>query len=285
MKISTDDLFDFRKRAGSLAWWLCVWVGLIITLIPFIWMVASSFKSSSQIFAQLSPFSYKALLPGTSLEAYKNIFAKEFGTAIFNTALIATITIFTGLLTNSMAGFGFAKFDFPGKTILFILVFISFAVPFEAIAVPLFLFVQRIGWYDSYTALIVPGIAHGLVIFLYRQFFLGVPNELVEAAHIDGASWWKIYWNIFLPMTKHVSIGAGIVLFIFQWESFLWPVIAAPSPRYRVIQVAVARFSTQYAILWNEQFAASAIGAVIPLVFILFLQKHFVSAMVGIDLK
>lgn len=268
-------------------WTLCIVIGLAVTLVPFIWAAVSSFKPNPAIFGDLTPFSWRAFIPAPfTTEPYEAILLeKGFGRAVVNTIFVAGTTVVAGILINSMAGFAFARFNFRGKTLLFILVVLTFTVPFEAIAIPLFLFIRQLNWYDSFQALIIPGIANGLVIFLYRQFFSGVPDELVDAARVDGASWWTIYMRIFLPMSKHVSIGAGLILFLFQWESFLWPLIATPSPQYRIIQVAIARLATEYRVLWNEQFAASVIAALIPLVFILLFQKQFVSALAGTEIK
>ena len=195
------------------------------------------------------------------------------------------VSVVAGLLLNSMAGFAFARFNFRGRNVLFGLVLLTFAVPVEAIAIPLFSMMRQIGWFDSFWALIVPNIANGLVIFLFRQFFAGIPNEMIEAARVDGLSWWRIYWTICMPLARPVTIGAGLLLFVFQWESFLWPLIAAPSPELHLIQVALARFATEFSVIWNEQFAASTIAGALPLIFILLFQKQFVSALTGMDLK
>lgn len=267
------------------AWYALVVLGLIITLAPFVWAMSSSFKDNTQIFDQLAPFNPAAFLPGDSVDAYVSIFEKGFGRAILNTLFVSIITVAIGLIVNSLAGFAFAWFDFPGKGILFVLTLITFTVPYEAIAIPLFSLMRQIGWFDTYLALIVPGISNGLVVFLYRQFFAGLPKEVIEAARADGATWWRTYWSICMPIAAPVSIGAGLLLFVFQWESFLWPLIVAPSPDLRLIQVAVARFSTEYSVIWNEQFAASTIATLIPLTFILIFQRQFVSALVGVELK
>ncbi len=276
----------FSRQWPVIVWYILVLMGLIITLVPFVWPAASSFKSNETIFSDLAPFTFKAFLPGNDLSAYQIIFSeKGFAAVIFRTLVVSFITVALGIFVNSLAGFAFAFFDFPGKSILFLIVLLSFSIPFEAIAIPLFILMRQLGWYDTYYALILPAVASGLVIFLYNQFFANIPKALIEAARADGASWWRIYRSICMPLTAPVSVGAGLLLFIHQWESFLWPLIAAPSPELRLIQVAVARMQSEYSIFWNEQFAASTIAGLIPLVFILIFQKQFVSALVGVDLK
>ena len=184
-----------------------------------------------------------------------------------------------------MAGFAFAQFRFKFDNILFLFVLLSFAVPADAIAIPLFKLIRQLGWFDSFYALIIPMIANGLIIFLFRQFFLGIPKELIEASRVDGLSWFGVYWKICMPLSKPVTIGAGILLFVFQWESFLWPLIAAPSPNMHLIQVKLSWFSTEWAPIWNQQFAASTIAGLLPLIFIYMFQKQFVSALTGVDQK
>ena len=114
---------------------------------------------------------------------------------------------------------------------------------------------------------------------------MGIPKELMEAARVDGLSWFGVYWKICMPLSKPVTLGAGLLLFVFQWESFLWPLIAAPSPDLHLIQVVLARFSTEYAPIWNQQFAASTIAGLLPLIFIYLFQKQFVSALTGVEQK
>lgn len=190
-----------------------------------------------------------------------------------------------GILVCSLAALAFAKINFPFKNILFILVLISFMVPFEAIAIPLYLVAERIRILNTLYALILPGIANGLVIFLFRQFFMGIPNELLEAAFIDGASWIRVYWKIILPLSKPALVSAGLFLFIFQWESFMWPLIAIHERNLRVIQVALAYMRTQYLTFWNQVFAGVTIGAIVPLLLIFPLQSYYIRAITLSGLK
>ena len=275
-----------RRRPWLIvAWYAVIAIGLIITLAPFVWAAAGSLKENHVIFGEVSPFSLKAFWPGTHVEAYFSIFEKDFGRAIANTVFVSVVSVVAGLLAELDGRLRLRAFSFPGQRMIFGLVLLTFAVPSEAIAIPLFSMMRQIGWFDTFYALIIPGIANGLVIFLYRQFFAGVPQEMIEAARVDGLSWWRVYWTICMPLAKPVTIGAGLLLFVFQWESFLWPLIAAPSTELHLIQVALARFATEFSVIWNEQFAASTIAGALPLIFIFMFQKQFVSALTGMDLK
>ncbi len=259
----------------------------VVFLGPLLWGLASSLRPLEEIFRHTSPFSWRSLVPTPpTLEAYRVIFfEKGFGRALLNTGLVAVVTVAGGLLVAALAGFAFARLEFPGKQPLFVLTVVTFLVPFEAIAIPLYDLVQGLGWIDTYWALIVPGVANGIAIFLFRQFFAEIPSDLVDAARLDGASWLGILFQIFLPLSKPVMIGASLLLFLFQWESFLWPLIAVRSEQYKVVQVALSDFQTQYQTLWNELFAASIVAAVVPLLLLLPLQRYYVQSVVGTGLK
>jgi ABC-type glycerol-3-phosphate transport system permease component len=247
-------------------------------LLPLWWALASSLRPLNDIFKYVSPFSLAALVPDKlTFEAYRNIFLeKGFGTAVFNSLFVALATVLGGLGVNSLAGFAFAVLRFPGRNALFGITVLTFLVPFEAISIPLYTVVRSLGWLDTYLALIVPGIANGIVIFLFRQFFSQVPRELVDAARIDGASWLTIFVRIYLPLSKPVIISAALLIFLFQWEAFLWPLISTRSEGLKVIQVALAGFEQRYQTLWNELFAAATLAALIPLLILLPLQRFYV---------
>ncbi|MBC7217054.1 MAG: carbohydrate ABC transporter permease [Candidatus Caldatribacterium sp.] len=234
----------------------------------------------------VTSFKLRAFLPVPfTLEAYSALFKAGFGRSIVTTVIVGLSTLALGILVCSLAAFAFAKIDFPLKNLLFVLVLISFMVPFEAIAIPLYLVSEKLRILNTLYALILPGLANGLVIFLFRQFFAGIPNELLEAAFIDGASWIKIYWKIVLPLSKPALVSAGLLLFIFQWEAFMWPLIAIHEKNLRVIQVALAYMRTQYLAYWNQIFAGVVIGAVVPLALIFPLQSYYVRAITLSGLK
>ena len=265
---------------------LYIVVGLVVVGPP-LWALASSLRPRNEIFEYLMPFSLKVLYPTTpTLEAYRVIFFdKGFGRAVFNTGLVAVATVAGGLLVAALAGFAFARLEFPGKRALFGLTVVTFLVPFEAMAIPLYDLIQQFGWVDTYAGLIVPGVANGIAIFLFRQAFAEIPNDLVDAARLDGATWLGILFHIFLPLTKPVIVGASLLLFLFQWESFLWPLIAVRDERYKVVQVALSDFQLQYQTLWEQLFAASIVAAIIPLLLLLPFQRYFVRSVVGTGLK
>ena len=279
-------LVNVKHSVATLVWYIVVVFGAVCTLVPFVWAVVSSFRPNEVIFRYVAPLSLKTFSPQPfALDAYREIFAKRFGHALFNTLFVTAATLSLGLLVNSMAGLAFAKIDFPVKRPLFVLTVITFLVPFRAIAIPLFTLIRDIGWINSYQALIVPAAFNGIVILLFRQFFLGIPDDYVDSAKIDGARWVTIYRRLFLPMSVPAMISAGLILFLDIWLAFLWPLIANPNPRFTVIQVSIARLSTEYGILWNQQFAATTITVLIPVVVLMALQNHYIRGLTGTEIK
>jgi ABC-type glycerol-3-phosphate transport system permease component len=265
---------------------LYILVGLLFIL-PLWWSITSSLRPLEEIFKYTSPFSLKALfLDHLDFSAYLTIFGeREFGLAVLNSAFVAGMTVLGGLIINGLAGFVFAVFKFPGRQFLFFVIVLSFLVPFEAISIPLYSVIKLFGWIDSYYALIVPGLANGVVIFLFRQFFSQIPHELAEAARMDGAGWLRILCNIYLPLSKPVIISAGLLIFLFQWESFLWPLICTRSEHLKVIQVALAGFQQRYTTQWNELFAASNVATLIPLFILLPLQRFYIQGVTAAGFK
>ncbi len=259
---------------------------VFITL-PFFWIIPTGFKPMDRVFADLSPFSIKAFVPSPfTVEPLITLFKGGFAQSIFITILVAVATIAAGILVNSMAGFSFARFDFPAKRLLFIMVIMSFLIPFEAVVVPLFLTIQALGWLNTIMALVLPLVANGLCIFLFRQFYLGIPQDLVDAALVDGSSWVRIYWNVFVPISAPAAIIAGMLLFLSQWQSFFWPLLAAKTESLRMMQVSIAYLTrSEHEVFWNRIAVASFITAIVPLFMIFPLQRYFVRGITTSGLK
>lgn len=257
-----------------------------VFLLPLWWAVVSSLRPNTKVFADVFPFTAKALLPvPLSPEAYVGIIQIGFGQIILNTLLVAAITTIAGLALNAAAGFAFAIFEFRGKRVILSLVILSFMLPFEAIALPLYNVMRQLGWLDSIAALVVPGVTNGLVVFLFYQFFREVPRDYLEAARLDGVSWPNILLRIYVPLSLPTCISAALLLFVFQWEAFLWPLLAMPSQEFKVIQVGMAAFQQQYGTIWNELFAVAVVTAVIPIALLLPLQRYYVQGLAGAGIK
>lgn len=276
-----------RKLTSSAYVYVIQTVLALIVLLPIAFALVSSFRPLDEIFKYLSPVTWRTFWPGDiTFEAYENLFAlRGFGRTFFNTFYVSALSVIFGLLVGSMAAFAFTAFDFIGKRLAFFVVILTFMLPFEIIAIPLYSFVNKLGWIDSYSGLIIPNIANGLVIFLFYQFFQDLPKSLIESARIDGASWFRVYSQITMPLSKPVTVSAALLIFIHQWESFLWPLIAVRSKEYKLIQVALSDFVTDIMTYWNELFAAVVLSIIVPVIVLLPLQRYFVEGIANTGSK
>lgn len=256
-------------------------------LIPLAWVLASSLRPAGSLYEYANPLTWKTFFPANiTLENYRKIFVDLlFGRAILNSLFVSISTVFFGVLVSSMAGFALAKFRFRGRQLIFVIVLVTFMVPFESIVIPLYVLVRGIGLENSYAALILPGVGNGLGIFLFKQFFEEVPNELLEAARMDRASWFRIYVQILLPLCMPAIATVVVMTFMFQWNSLFWPLVATHSSRFEVVQVAVAANRMSEDTSWANLFSAAIAGSLPPVVVFLFLQKYFIQGISGTGLK
>lgn len=276
-----------RKPKTSAFLYILHIVLIVVVFLPLVFAFTSSFRPLSDLYRYINPLTWKTFIPTrVTLDAYIAIFKEGgYGTALLNSIVIGIATVGFGILANGMAGYVFAKYDFPGKKLLFFFVMLSYMVPFELLSINLYDMIIRLGWVDTYKALIVPCIANGMIIFLFRQYYLGFPDYLLEAARIDGMGDIRMFFRIVLPNSKAVCISAGLVLFINQWESFLWPVLVTRSKDMYTVQLALSNFSTQYTKNWDQIFAGSIIAFLLPVAIILPLQKFFSAGMTSSGIK
>jgi ABC-type glycerol-3-phosphate transport system permease component len=219
------------------------------------------------------------------LANFGRLLGGSFGRAIINSAGVTAATVIIGLAICATAAFALAVLEFPGRSVVFGLMVVSFLIPFDAIAIPLTTIFRNAGLQNSYIGLILPGIGNGFAVFLLRGFFQGIPIELAEAARVDGLGWWGLFLRIYLPLSKPALIGAGLILFVFQWQSYLWPLLIAPDPQYRVAPVAIAQLAGEHGVDFGGIFAGAVVTAGIPLVILLFFQRYFTESLASSGLK
>lgn len=221
-----------------------------------------------------------------TLNAYVAIFQKGFGQALLNTFLVGLVTVVVGVSICALAGFAHARLNFRGKNILFGLIVFSFMVPSDITVIPSFILIRDLGWLNSWQALIVPALASGVVIFLFRQFFAEIPQDFIDAARVDGATWLQVLIRIILPVSKPVIISATILMFLGQWNSFFWPLLVAPAPQFRMVQVAVGIIGVEQQVtLWDQMFSSSTLALLIPVLLVLPFQKYYVGGILGTGIK
>jgi multiple sugar transport system permease protein len=258
-----------------------------IMLLPLLWAIAASFTPVEKVFRYAYPFSWRAFLPvDFTLQAYANLFARGFGRSLVNTFILGTAVVVIGGTVNAMAGFAFARFEFWGKRFLFIFtILVTFLIPVDLTAIPRYILVSELGWINTWQGLIIPGLASSLVIFLFRQFFEEIPQDLIDAARVDGASWGHLFVRVIMPLSTPVVITAALLLFLSQWDAFFWPLLVAPRPELRVVQVEISNAVGQFQTMWNELLAGSMLAAIVPILLLLPFQRYYVSAITSSGLK
>jgi multiple sugar transport system permease protein len=249
----------------------------VVFVLPLLWMFLSSLRPVAEIFQYVFPLSTHTLVPvRVSVESYRHLFADEpFARYLGNSFVMATGVTVLDLATSSLAAYGFARLRFPARDALFFLVLATMIIPFEALLVPLYLIVRDLGWVNSYLGLIVPMVPRAFSIFLLRQFFLGLPVELEDAAKIDGCRFWRIYWHIMLPLSRPVLLSVALLTFQEMWGSFTWPLVVTNSTDLRVVQVAIATFGQAGVTEWDKVFAGLSLAAVVPIVLFMAFQRYY----------
>jgi multiple sugar transport system permease protein len=257
--------------------------GLVVMIGPFLWMLVGSFKPEAEI--RQDPPTWLPNDP--TLANYGTLFDRlDFPTYFTNSAVVAILTTVGNLLFCSAAGYALAKLSFPGKRLLFVVVLGTIMVPSIVTIVPLFVLTSNLGLVNTLAGLILPFLAQAFGVFLMRQFITSIPNDLLEAARIDGASELRIYARIVLPLCRPALATLGILTFLASWNNFLWPLVSATTEDTYTLPVALALYSigqnrTDYDIL-----LAGSVVVVLPvlLVFVL-LQRHFVRGIATTGLK
>ncbi|MGH2531157.1 MAG: carbohydrate ABC transporter permease [Thermomicrobiales bacterium] len=259
-------------------------IGAAAMLLPFVWMILSSFMSSSEIIARPITWFPAAL----RFENYGDLSdAIPLGRMYLNSAVVTVLTTFGIIFSSSLAGYGFAKFQFPGRDVLFLIVLATMMIPFFVVLIPIFYMISQAGWLDTYQGLIVPNLVTGFGIFLMRQYMLSLPDEVLDAARVDGARESEIYWRIVLPLCTPVVGALAILAFVYQWNSFLWPLVVARSDSMWTIPVGLQslRVYASSVEVINLQMAGAALAVVPVVVVFLLLQRYFVSGIALTGMK
>lgn len=278
-----------QRAATQLLLYLALGALAVVFLVPYLWMIMSSVKPAVEIFKYVTPVSWRTFVPETfTLDSYRELFQLvpfPFSRYLLNSVFVATSVTVLSLVVNALAAYAFARLQFPGSNVLFGVFLATMIVPFEVLAIPLYVQVRAFGWVNTYQALIIPWVANPLGIFLLRQFFQEIPRELEEAARIDGCSYFGAFRRIVLPNSVPALVAFALIRFQASWDAFIWPLIAAPAAEKRVIQVAIASFVTEVQTRWDLTFAASTMATIPIIVVFLVLQRYYVQGVVMSGLK
>jgi multiple sugar transport system permease protein len=271
----------FRLILSAIGYVLLAMGGILMVL-PMVWMVSSSFKTSAEVFTV--PVQW---LPGVfHFDNYVNAMQlAPFGLYFFNSMYVGLSTTFLTLLFSSMAGYGFAKFNFWGKQGLFISVLSTMMIPFQVIMIALFVLVRGFGWLNTYSGLIIPAAVSAFGVFLMRQFILTIPDELIDAARIDGASEMNIYLHIILPLCKAPLSALGIFTFLDSWNNLLWPLIIITQVNMRTVALGLTEFQNLNGSSFNYLMAATTLASIPILILFIVLQRQFIRGVVLSGMK
>jgi cellobiose transport system permease protein len=254
------------SRRRGIALHLSLIIGLLLSVFPFYWAVIMSTHSSTEI------FSYPPkLLPGSHfLENVRNLFDNvDFFGSMFNSLLVACSVTVLVLFFDSLAAFVFAKFQFPGRRVLFALMMVIFMVPAQLQAIPQFVIMAKLGWIGSMTALIVPAAANAFGIFWMRQYMKSaIHDELIDASKLDGAGFLRQYWHVALPVVRPGLAFLGIFTFMGQWNDYAWPLIALTNPDNVTLQVALSQLNGVHGTTDYGMVMTGALLALIPLLIV-----------------
>lgn len=262
-----------RKALPSLFLHLALVAGAVITIVPLLWMVSASFMPQGQ--ANTEP---PQLIPSPpTLEHYRFLFTRlSIARTFANSLLLALAVTFGSLLFNSMAGYAFAKLRFSGRDRIFALLVAALAIPVQVAMLPLFLTIKSLGLVNTLWGVIVPGLAGIFGIFLIRQYARSIPDEVLEAARIDGAGEFRIYWRIVLPLIRPILVTLALFTFLGSWNDFLWPLVVLTDQAHHTLPVALANLVGEH-VPDTELVMAGAVVTVLPvLLLFLVLQRYYV---------
>ncbi|AJT40578.1 carbohydrate ABC transporter permease [Psychromicrobium lacuslunae] len=252
----------------------------LLTVFPLLWMVTSSFKPADEV-------NNLDLLPShPTLENYSYVFSQvPFARYMINSFLIAAAITVLALFFHSMAAYALARLKFRGRDTIFLMIFSTLLVSAPVILIPTFIVIRTLGLLDSYAGLIIPAIFNAFGIFLLRQFYISLPAELEEAALIDGASYWRIYRSVILPLSRPIMSALAVFFFLANWNAFVLPLTITSNPDLWVVQIGIANFQQQYSSSWNYILAASTVAALPTLLIFFFFQKQIVASIKSAGFK
>ncbi len=277
-----------RRRRGSVAQWIFFTIALLLAAtfaFPLWFMVSSAFKAESEIMAvpvHWLPHDFQGL------DQFREAISEApLVGYLCNSMLLAAVQVAVTVFFGALAGFGFAKYRLPFHRFLFFFVIATMMIPFQILVIPLFMEVHAFGWENTYVGLIVPGMMNAFGVFMMRQYAADLPNELLEAARVDGAGEFHIFLRIVLPLLVPAMTSLGILVFIWSWGAFLWPLVIVQDRSLQVLAVGLTDFSQSYSRPpeWAAAMAASTIATLPIAVLFAFFQRYFITGLTAAAVK
>lgn len=287
-KTSKRDVSSGVRSNPSWRWFyyaaMVVFAGLF--LFPLVYMVSSSFKPDDQVLANSQSLEAFLPIPFVGLENYADAIDRaQFPRVFMNSVIITSVIVGLGLIVNSLFGYALARLRFRGRKFVLGIVIALIIIPFEALAIPLLYMAAEVGWLDTYQIQILPFIAWPLFIFLFYTFFLGIPKSLEEAARIDGAGPFQVFWNVAAPLAKPAYATVAILAFLFSWGQYLWPSMVTRGIDVRPLPVGIGVFQVTAPISWGDIMAYTVLMTLPLLIIFLIFQRQFVQGVASSGVK
>ena len=262
-----------RNKLGTVLIYTLLVVGAALALLPMLWMIAASFMQPGEA----ATFPPRLLPKDPTVEHYRTLFTRlNLGRYLLNSTIVAVTVSVVSLLINSMAGYAFAKLRFRGRDRLFRFLTLGLVIPVQVSMLPLFLMLRELGLINTYWGVIIPGLASIFGIFLIRQYAISIPDDLIDAARIDGASEFRIYWSVVLPVVRPILATLAIWTFLSTWNDFMWPLIVLSDESMFTLPVALANLSGER-VQDMELMMAGSVLTVLPVMLVfMFLQRYYV---------
>ena len=265
-----------RVRVGTVAIYALLIIGALLSLFPILWMISASFMPTGMA----NTFPPRLLPDHPTMQHYRDVFTRlSMGRYLLNSLLVACAITFLSLVFNLAAGYAFAKLRFAGRDRVFQTLLAALVIPAQVAMIPLFLIMKWLHLVNSYGGVIVPAVATVFGIFLVRQYARSIPDELLEAARIDGAGEWRIFGVIVLPLLKPIIVTLAIFTFLASWNDFMWPLIVLSDQAWQTAPVALAALSREH-VQDNELMMAGSVVTILPvLALFLALQRHYLEGL------
>ncbi len=258
-------------------------VGAVIILLPFAWLLSASLKTITQYFAVPVQWIPQPFVWSNYVQAFTQY---AFGTAVVNSLILASYATIVNTIVSSLVAFGFARFRFPGRTPLFLLMLSTLMLPQQALTIPLYIIFRNLGWIDTFLPIMVPQLfGSAYSIFLYRQFFMGLPRELDEAARVDGCSYLGVWWHVILPQSRPVLVVVAIFTFLYSWQDTWNPLIYLNSDQTRTIPLGLLYFSNGYTTVFPQMMAATVVALAVPVILYAIGQRYIDSGVAIAEVK
>ncbi|MFK4102083.1 carbohydrate ABC transporter permease [Streptomyces sp. NPDC019531] len=289
MTTTTPEIRKTKSRRGrgvmsNTGLYIATGVAAFLFLVPFYLIVRNALSTDAEITGENWKFFPTHLQWGNIGDLFGDS-SVPFAQSLWNSTVVAVLHTVGVLLVCSLAGYGLARIPYRHANKIFYVVLGTLMVPTAVTFVPSFVLVSSLGWVDTYRGLIVPGLFSGFTCFLFRQYFLGFPKELEEAARVDGLGYWGAYWRVVVPNSLNFFAAIATITFINGWNSFLWPLVIGQDPSAWTVQVALSSYTTGQTVVFHQIFMATAIS-ILPLVFVfLFLQRWLVQGIAQTGIK